>query len=800
MSKQRTVTSLKHSLYRLVLIPALLLFLMILGTTVLSSQLAFDEVEKEQTLVVETISRLGWQYLDETQVLLRTLGAVLMDLSPSDRDRLLLTTHANYPRFTALYLLDAQGQVLNESKPVNVPSLLNFDLSGEPFFRGARISTQTYFSATFFSIPTGDIAVTVAQPMFDAGVFKGMLVGELDLSDLQTTIQRMSIRPEDLVFIVDERGTVVAHPNRDLVRQQVNMGDVSIVRDGYARPVNRIIEMDSVWMLASAAPMQNGWVVVTSRPLWEAATPSLWLVGISLTSFVLSSVIFAFGVQRSVRRISVPISRLADKAVSIANGNYAPFDDTIPHGRYHEINVLTASFNTMVATIQARTIELLQANHQLQVQLDERQRVEAALRESETRYRSLFENTPISIWEEDFSEAKRHLDQFKEKYNGDWQACLTQNPGIVAECAERVRVLAVNQATLKLYGADSVESLLKRLAEIFTDRTPVTFARELEAIWYGWPGAEVEGRIRTLAGETRYVMVKWSVLPNHSADYDRVLLSLADITPHKTAEMELKKHREHLEEVVRERTENLERANQELESFAYTVSHDLRAPLRHIDGYSNILAAEYADQLDEQGRFFVANVRKAAQNMSRMIDGLLQLSRTSRGALTYTTVDLSALSTEIAQDLSASDPNRPVQWEIAPGCVVSGDARLLRAALQNLLDNAWKFTKACQPARISFGCMEGERIHSSPLSGMQVFYVRDNGAGFDMQQAAGKLFTPFQRLHSEEQFTGTGIGLATVQRIIRRHGGDIWVEAAPGKGAAFFFSLPAQPQPDLPGK
>ncbi len=791
MSGQKTVTSLKQSLYRLVLIPALLLLFMIVGMTVFSNKLVFREIENEQTLVVETISRLGWQYLDETQVLLRSLAAILMDLSSSDRDRLLASTHTNYPRFTALYVLDSQGRVLNESKPADAPSLLRFDLSGEAYFKTARASGQTYFSTTFFSISTGNIAVTVAQPMFNADGFAGMLVGELNLDDLQATIQRMSLRPEDLIFIVDERGTVVAHPNRDLVRQQVNMGDVSIVRDGFKGPVNRIIQMDSVWMLASAAPMRNGWVVVTSRPLWEAAAPTLWLVGVSLFAFLVSSVIFAFGVQRNVRRISVPISRLADKAIAISQGHYTPLEDTVTHGRYHELNVLTESFNQMVGTIRARTCELLEANQQLQVQLEERLRVEAALRESEARYRSLFENTPISIWEEDFSEAKRHLDQFKEKYNGDWRACLAQHPGIVAECAERVRVLAVNQATLKLHGAESAEQLLKRLSEIFTVESPVTFARELEAIWYGRPGVEVEGRIRTLQGEIRYVIVRWSVLPDHRQAYDRVLLSLADITPHKTAEMELRKHREHLEELVRERTEKLERANQELESFAYTVSHDLRAPLRHIDGYSNILAAEYADQLDEQGRFFISNVRKAAQNMSRMIDGLLQLSRTSRGALTYTQVDLSALAVEIAQDLNASEPDRPVQWDICSGCVTPGDARLLRAVLQNLLENAWKFTQGRHPAQITFGCQEGGRSRAD----MKVFFVRDNGAGFDMKYA-GKLFTPFQRLHSEEEFAGTGIGLATVQRIIRRHGGDIWVESAPEQGATFFFSLPVEAKLD----
>lgn len=789
MTDKRNTISIKQSLYRLVLIPALLWLLSLVAIIALSNQLVFDVIENEQILSVSSIAGLGGQYLTETEMLLQTLGAVVASLPPEERDGLLAQSHVNYPRFTALYLLDAQGQVVSESKSANIPSLLGFDLSGEPYFRAVSALRQPLFSDTFYSIAIGDIAATAAQPIMEGAELKGVLVGELNLNDLHNTIQNMVVSPQDTIFVVDERGTVVIHPNHDLVRQQVSLGHVEIVRESVLGPVTRIFEMEGTWVFASATSMENGWVVVISRPLWAAAAPLMWLAGGSLLAFLASIVIFGFGIQRSVRRISAPISRLAEKAAAISTGNYSLLEDTTTRGRYRELNALTASFNHMVEMVQLRTTEYMRTNQQLMVQLDERQRIEAALRESETRYRSLFENTPISLWEQDFSEAKRYLDQFKEKYANDWETALYKHPGLVTECAERVQVLAVNQATLQMHGAETKEALIERLSEIFTFETPPTFARELESIWHGLPGVETEGRIKTLLGELRHVIIKWSILPDYRTAYDRVLLSLMDITPHKLAEMELKQHREHLEELVRERTAKLERANQELESFAYTVSHDLRAPLRHIDGYGNILAEEYASQLDEQGRFLLDNVRKSAQNMSRMIDGLLQLSRTSRGELAANYVDLSVVVMEISQELSESEPARQAAWTITPGCHVQGDARLLRAALQNLLENAWKFTRIRARAQIEFGRLSLDQSRERFSVNTPVFFVRDNGAGFDMKYAT-KLFTPFQRLHTEEQFAGTGIGLATVQRIIRRHGGEIWVESEPDAGATFYFNLP----------
>lgn len=236
------------------------------------------------------------------------------------------------------------------------------------------------------------------------------------------------------------------------------------------------------------------------------------------------------------------------------------------------------------------------------------------------------------------------------------------------------------------------------------------------------------------------------------------------------------------ERQLRERTAELDATNKELEAFSYSVSHDLRAPLRSIDGFSQALLEDYADRLDDEGRDNLNRVRAATQRMGRLIDDMLKLSRLGRHHMTVETVDLSALARSIAEDLTAEDPGRNVVFDIAPSLEARGDKQLLAAVLENLFGNAWKFTGRHATARIAFGVVEKD--------GSPAFFVKDDGAGFDMAHV-GNLFTPFQRLHGMAEFPGNGIGLATVRRIVQRHGGRVWAEGAAEKGATFYFTLPA---------
>jgi len=246
------------------------------------------------------------------------------------------------------------------------------------------------------------------------------------------------------------------------------------------------------------------------------------------------------------------------------------------------------------------------------------------------------------------------------------------------------------------------------------------------------------------------------------------------------AEEEILGMNEELERRVSERTEQLEAANKELESFSYSVSHDLRAPLRSIDGFSQVLLEDYSDRLDAEGKDSLRRVRAATQRMAQLIDDILGLSRTTRAEMRFETVDLSAIAEAVSAELRKSEPGRDVEFVIAPGLAAEGDPRLLAVMIENLLGNAWKFTSRHARARIEFGMLLRD--------GRPVYFVRDDGAGFDMGYA-GKLFGVFQRLHGTAEFEGTGIGLATVQRIMHRHGGRVWAEGEVEKGATFYFTF-----------
>jgi PAS domain S-box-containing protein len=260
----------------------------------------------------------------------------------------------------------------------------------------------------------------------------------------------------------------------------------------------------------------------------------------------------------------------------------------------------------------------------------------------------------------------------------------------------------------------------------------------------------------------------------------RVAGTISDVTDRRRAQEEIRTLNAELEQRVAQQTEDLRASNQELEALVYSVSHDLRAPLRAMSGFSSMLLADYAEQVDERGQHYLSRVRAGAQRMGTMIEQLLQLSRVSRAELRREPIDLSDLARQIADELQTAEPERQVEFAIADRLTAEGDRELVRIVLENLLGNAWKFTSTREHARIEIA--GGERDDRSE------FVVRDNGVGFDMEHA-GQLFKAFQRLHRADEFPGTGIGLASVQRIIARHGGQISAHSEIGRGATFTFTL-----------
>jgi PAS domain S-box-containing protein len=378
--------------------------------------------------------------------------------------------------------------------------------------------------------------------------------------------------------------------------------------------------------------------------------------------------------------------------------------------------------------------------------ITERKRVEKALAESELRYRQLFERSEsaLAVYEMIFDAQGKPRD---------------------------FRYVNVNPAFERITG---------RVAERILGRTAREITPEIEDYWIQLFGrVAATGEPATFEHYAQH-LERFYAGSAYTPRPHQVAVTFMDVTERKQAEEQLRLLNLELEQRVRERTAALEMANRELEAFAHSVSHDLRAPLRGIDGWSLALLEDCGDRLDAQGKEYLDRVRSEAQRMGRLIDDILNLSRVTRGEMVSREVDLSQLAETVAARLHETHRERAIEFTVSPGLKCTGDARLLEVALTNLFDNAVKFTAPRAIARVEFGKTESE--------GHPCYFVRDNGVGFDMAYAR-MLFAPFQRLHRTSEFPGTGIGLATVQRVIHRHGGRIWAEAQVGKGAIFYFSL-----------
>ncbi len=320
-------------------------------------------------------------------------------------------------------------------------------------------------------------------------------------------------------------------------------------------------------------------------------------------------------------------------------------------------------------------------------------------------------------------------------------------------------------------------------------RWELPYVNASEAFWEehrrllaaGKPFSDLQLQRRDTDGDIRTVEISGQPLLDAAGRLKGYRGVGRDITERVRAEAQVRELNATLEERVRARTSELESANQELDAYNYSVSHDLRAPLRSVEGFSQALLEDYADALDDSGRDYLQRIGAATKRMGVLIDAMFHLSRLTRSLMQIRKVDLSANAWAIIEDLRHADPARQVDVMVASDMAAEGDSDLLRIVLANLLDNAWKYTARAGQARIEFGVVDESA--ASP-----VFFVRDNGDGFDMR-FADKLFKLFQRLHREDDFDGHGVGLATVQRIVRRHGGRIWAESAKGQGAAFYFTL-----------
>jgi len=386
------------------------------------------------------------------------------------------------------------------------------------------------------------------------------------------------------------------------------------------------------------------------------------------------------------------------------------------------------------------------------VNITERKHAEEALRESEEKYRGLFANAQVGM--------------FRSRLDGS-------------------AMLAVNPKLCEIFGHTEEEMLADPATMRWAD--PEARTVMIEELQAAGSLKDYELGIVHSSGEVRTVSVSMEL----RLEQGYLEGSTADVTERKRAEEEVRRLNAELEQRVLDRTAQLDAANKELEAFTYSVSHDLRAPLRHISGFSSLLAEQVGDSVDEKSRHYVETISASVRQMGVLIDDLLQFSRTGRAEPRSETVDMEQALAEALLPLQRETEGRAIEWKIGRLPTVVGDHALLRQVWANLLGNAVKFSRGRAPARIEVGAMDGTAGAGGDGGGpaQDVFFVRDNGVGFDMQYAH-KLFGVFQRLHSSAEFEGTGIGLANVQRIISRLGGRVWAEAELDKGAAFYFALP----------
>ena len=529
-------------------------------------------------------------------------------------------------------------------------------------------------------------------------------------------------------------------------------------------------------------------------------------------------------------------------------------------------------------------------------------RTKRRAQENERRYKGLFDDSPISIWEEDFSDTKIYLDQQLSSSLMTVRALLQSRPDIVHECARRVRILNVNRAALSMFKTESKEALIDGLPATFTDASFNAFREELIALTEGHEHFQTEAIVKTLLGTPLHVDVHLSVLPSARQKWDRVVVLLADVTERKRAETEssryktmisltndmmamidtnlcyltvndsyakafnkkrseffgkpivsiigetifeqikpriqqcltgkvlhselvvdfpatghrhlsvnqhptynaegevdglfvyfhdltqLKRleaelilHRDNLERLVDDRTQKLVHALAELEAFSYSVSHDLRAPLRSILGFAAALKDSDTEHLSAEGQGYLQRIQNSAQKMTEQIDGMLSLSRITRTETRYTHFNVCQMVAELAEKYQKAFGQHLTEVIICPDVEIYADHSLIEIALDNLIANAFKFSSRAEHPLVEFKC--------EPHNGGHILSIRDNGVGYDMQHAS-KLFTVFHRLHTD--YEGTGIGLATVKRVALRHGAKLWAESAPMKGATFYLSLPSE--------
>lgn len=615
-------------------------------------------------------------------------------------------------------------------------------LGDRDYFRSALQTGRFVMGQYLVGRVTGRKTLAFSRPVVvEAGRVKGVVYAALDLQWLDQSLSGRGTVPGASVQVVDVSGLVLASSETGMDRLGTPMTD-AVLRNAVRDRHTGLVEGapgEQPALLRALRPVQvNGegllYVTVTV-PTGKVIAPAVHNLRLRLAGILVIALFVGLGVWVFGQRLLVrPLERLVKSLHDIETG---AFREALmqPETPLRELAELQRTLGSLVMGLEAQRFERDQAL--------------GALSEREARYRELFKANPQVMYVYDI---------------------------------RSLHILAVNEAAVVFYGYTHEEFLALTLLDIRPDSERAVLLDVLgdRGKMSGTPKPRVWTHQRK-NGEQRQVEVIFhaTVFDGYAAE----LVMVTDVTARLAAEVRVRDLTERLEQRVSERTRELQLSNQELEAFSYSVSHDLRNPLGAVAMFGQLLSAHLGDAVDAQGQLYLARIEQGVRGMERLIDDLLALAQVTRAELVMEPVDLTALCHAVLQELRETEPSRAVTVTLEEGLRCIGDARLLRRLLANLIGNAWKFTAHATSAHIRIGRQPGAGTHVPP-----VFFVADNGAGFDMK-FAGRLFLPFERLHGDHDFPGTGIGLATVQRIVARHGGRVWAEAAVGQGATFYFAI-----------
>ena len=548
-------------------------------------------------------------------------------------------------------------------------------------------------------------------------------IAAADISGLQEMIDMQRLYP-DLIYamVTDKQGHILAHT--DPSKQGLYLLDLPSNFDKII--TSNTNDLIDIMVPAIIDNRHVGWARVgvkqpaASNKLTQITRNGIFYIIIAILNGAL--IAWFFGSRVSERLFAVQQIITEIRTNNRLTGNRLP--DSMIQGQ-DEASTLAREFNAMLDTLKIS---------------------EAELHTSEEKYRNIVNTANEGIWMIDAD----------------------------------LKTTFLNTKMAEMLGLTTEEMNLRPFTDFIPKEELADFATKIENRRHGL-SESYERQFQHKNGHTIWTLVSASPLFDAEHHYCGSFGMITDITERKKLEKQVLKFNQELEKQVADRTAELEFANQELESFAYSTAHDLRTPLRSIDGFSKILLEDYSNQLDADGKRYLTVLRNSSQRMGQLIDDILHLSRITLTPLHALPVNLSALADEVGAALKNSELERHVELTIQPGCMTIADLNLMRIVLENVLGNAWKFTQNQPTPKIEFG-ME---LHEN----RPVYFVRDNGVGFDMQYVS-KLFGAFQRLHPVHEFPGNGIGLATVQRIIHRHGGKIWIEGKINEGATVYFTLP----------